>query len=152
MSESESLPKIFPDPPVIEPAREKLYTAFWPVFLVFLFFNLTAIWQIVGSVKTKHNLEQALAKLDEGVAQSQAKASALTGLAHDLLELAPSSPVAQQIVTDFKIKVRNQVAPTGASADMPSQSISSAIPVSIPSQPASSTAPASSPSLVPSKP
>jgi hypothetical protein len=86
----------------------KQYTSFWPVFIVFFFFTITAILQLISNVQAKDHLQAGVAQLSRGAQQAQAKETALSGLAHDLIDLAPTSAIAQQIVTDFRIQVKNQ--------------------------------------------
>jgi hypothetical protein len=85
----------------------KQYSAFWPVLLVFLCFTVTNLLNLYGNLETRSNLRSTLVQLKQGAMQAQAKKEALSGLAQDLIALSPTSPVAQQIVTDFHIQLRN---------------------------------------------
>ncbi len=69
----------------------RTYNPFWPVFIVFFFFVVTSILQLISNVQAKNNLQAAVAQLSKGVTQAQAKSAALNGLARDLVDLAPSS-------------------------------------------------------------
>jgi hypothetical protein len=97
----------------------KQYTAFWPVFLVFLCFTITNILNLIGNLETKSHLATALNQLAQSYNKAQAKEAALRGIAHDLIGLAPTSAVAQQIVTDFKIQEKGAPAGTGSAATAP---------------------------------
>ena len=94
--------------------NSKPYNAFWPVFIVFFFFTVTAVIQLISNIQAKRNLGAAVVQLSKGVAQAKAKGAALNALAHDLIDLAPTSGPAQQIVTDFRIQMK--AAPNKASA------------------------------------
>lgn len=85
----------------------KQYTAFWPVLIVFVCFTITNILSLIGNLETKKNLEVGVAQLAQNYYKAKAKEAALRGLAQDLIGLAPTSLVAQQIVTDFHIQVKN---------------------------------------------
>ncbi len=112
--------------------NSKTYNAFWPVFIVFFFFTITAIIQLVSNIQAKRNLTAAVEQLSKGVAQAKAKGAALNGLAHDLIDLAPTSGPAQQIVSDFRIQMR--AAPNKASA--PASQAPAAAPAPAASAPA----------------
>ena len=101
----------------------KQYTPFWPVFIVFFFFVITAVLQLVSNLEAKKNLQASVALLTKGVERAKAKNDTLNGLAHDLIQLAPTSAPAQQIVNDFRIQVKNGAprsnAPANAAAPTP---------------------------------
>ena len=112
----------------------KPYTSFWPVFIVFFFFTVTAILQLIANIQTKSHLVVAVNQLAQRAQQSQVKEAALSGLAHDVLALAPTSAVAQQIVTDFQIQVRNQAPRQGVAAGSPATPAPAASPNTAPNQ------------------
>lgn len=97
----------------------KQYTAFWPVLLVFVCFTVTNILNLIGNLETRSNLVTAVNQLAQGYNKARAKEAALSGLAHDLVDLASTSPVAQQIVTDFHIQLKNQPAGTNPAPSAP---------------------------------
>jgi len=99
--------------------NSKPYNAFWPVFIVFFFFTFTAILQLYSNLQARSNLNAAVVQLSKGVAQAKAKGAALNGLAHDLIDLAPTSGPAQQIVTDFRIQMKAAPAKASAPASQP---------------------------------
>ena len=115
--------------------NSKHYNAFWPVFIVFFFFTVTAIIQLISNIQAKSNLNAALVQLSKGVAQAKAKGAALNALAHDLIELAPTSSAAQQIVTDFRIQMKAAPNKVSAPASQP--------PAAAPTPAASEPTPAS---------
>lgn len=110
--------------------NSKPYNAFWPVFIVFFFFTITAIIQLISNIQAKGNLNAAVVQLSKGVAQAKAKSAALNGLAHDLIDLAPTSGPAQQIVTDFRIQMKAAPAKASAPAATAPAPTASAPPVS----------------------
>ena len=97
----------------------KQYTAFWPVLLVFLCFTITNLLSLYGNLETRSSLITAVNQLVVGYNKAQAKEAALRGIAHDLIELAPTSLIAQQIVTDFHIQVKNPPSQASPAATAP---------------------------------
>ena len=110
---------------------EKNYTPFLPIFIVFIFFVLSAAVQLYINVQAKHNIDAALGQLVKGAVQAKAKSDALSGLAHDLVDLSASSAPAQQIVNDFRIQIKNPPAanaPADKAAAAPATAPAAATP------------------------
>jgi len=119
--------------PHLEPMSdsEKNYTPFLPIFIVFIFFVLSAAVQLYINVQAKHNIDAALGQLVKGAVQAKAKSDALSGLAHDLVDLSASSAPAQQIVNDFRIQIKNPPAanaPADKAAAAPATAPAAATP------------------------
>jgi len=79
---------------------------FWPVLILIIAMLTFAIYQVVVMEGQVDSLQQGIRQLEPKVQQAAYQKSKLYQLASDVLQLAPTDPIAKQIVTDYKIEHR----------------------------------------------
>lgn len=94
---------------------EKRFSSFTPILILvlsFLFVNVIQITNTIsqrGELKKAHTQVEALqVELDKVLPQAKTINDTIEGLLRDLVAMAPNSPGAQKIVTDFQIRLADQ--------------------------------------------
>ena len=82
----------------------KSYTAFPALFAVFLAFAIGYGLQLANLVRQNTELRRAEASSLQAVPRARLVGAKLQGVTKDLLELAPASAGARQVVSEFEIR------------------------------------------------
>ena len=82
----------------------RAYTAFPAALAVFLAFAVSCAIQLFGLVRQNSELRQANASALQAMPRARLVNAKLQGVTRDLLDLAPNSAGARQVVNEFEIR------------------------------------------------
>ena len=88
----------------MEHSSENKYSYFWGIWLVFIAFAIVYSLQLKAAFDQKRQLKTSLKELQKVLPQAKYINGTMADMSRELLVMAPNSPAARQIVTDFKIK------------------------------------------------
>jgi len=83
----------------------KRYSSFTPILILVLSFLFVNVIQIWGTVGQRSDLLKLRSQVSEVLAKAQTINETSEGILRDLVAMAPNSPGAQKIVTDFQVRV-----------------------------------------------
>lgn len=102
---------------------EKRYSSFTPILILVLSFLFVNVIQITNTIsqmgelkKVRAQVEAMQGDLDKILPQAKIINDTIEGLLRDLVAMAPNSPGAQKIVTDFQIRLAE---PNGGQSPAP---------------------------------
>jgi hypothetical protein len=94
----------------------KRFSSFTPILILVLSFLFVNVIQITNTITQRSELKKIQVKMDAVLPQAKTINETSEGLLRDLVAMAPSSPGAQKIVTDFQVRLSN---PNGGPAPAP---------------------------------
>ena len=93
------------DPGDLENDEDKVYSSFWPVWLVFLTLVVLQSIYIVEDVRERSQIKAAATQLTEPFKRAETVNQMTEAVGRELLALSTNSREAGKIIAEFKIQV-----------------------------------------------